>query len=74
LGFLPDHYAQSFVEAGQMRSIQPALFRYQCQFFAITRRSPQPARAARAFQECLAKAHTVRNSEGNSPQSRPKEN
>jgi DNA-binding transcriptional LysR family regulator len=57
LGFLPDHYAQSFVDAGQMRAVQPALFRYECQFFAITRRSPQPARAARAFQECLAKAH-----------------
>ena len=60
LGFLPDHYAQSFVDAGKMRAIQPALFRYACQFFAITRRSPQPARAARAFQDCLAKAHAAR--------------
>ena len=59
LGFLPDHYAQSFVRAGQMRAIQPALFRYECQFFAITRRSPQPARATRAFQDCLAKAHAL---------------
>jgi len=74
LGFLPDHYAQSFVDAGKMRAIQPALFRYACQFFAITRRSPQPARAARAFQDCLAKAHTAHNSEGNFPPGRPKGN
>ncbi len=59
LGFLPDHYAQSFVRAGQMRAIQPALFRYACQFFAITRRSPEAARATRAFLECLQLAHGV---------------
>jgi DNA-binding transcriptional LysR family regulator len=74
LGFLPDHYAQSFVRAGQMRAIQPALFRYECQFFAITRRSPQPARAARAFQECLAKSHMLGERGSNSPPGRPKEN
>ena len=74
LGFLPDHYAQSFVHSGQMRAVQPALFRYACQFFAITRRSPQPARAARAFQECLAKSHMLGKRDSNSPPGRPKEN
>jgi DNA-binding transcriptional LysR family regulator len=74
LGFLPDHYAESFVRAGQMRAIQPALFRYECQFFAITRRSPQPTRAARAFQNCLTQTHSAPLREGNSPQGRPKEN
>jgi hypothetical protein len=24
LGFLPDHYAEAFVRAGQMRAVQPA--------------------------------------------------
>jgi len=57
LGFLPDHYAESFVRAGQMRAIDPALFRYACQFCAIARRSPQPSRATRAFQDCLTEAH-----------------
>jgi DNA-binding transcriptional LysR family regulator len=57
LGFLPDHYAQSFVRAGQMRAVNPQLLRYECQFFSITRHSPTPARAARAFEECLQKAH-----------------
>ena len=57
LGFLPDHYADGFVRSGQMRAVQPALFRYTCSFFSILRRSPQPSRVTRAFQECLLKAH-----------------
>ena len=57
LGFLPDHYAESFVRGDQMRAIDPAVFRYDCQFFAIVRRSPQIARATRAFQDCLEQAH-----------------
>ncbi len=57
LGFLPDHYAQAFVEHGQMRAIKPELFRYLCNFFCIVRRNPQPSRATLAFQECLRQAH-----------------
>ena len=57
LGFLPDHYAQAFVLGGQMRAVKPALFRYTCGFFSIVRRSPQPSRVTRAFQDCLLKAH-----------------
>ena len=57
LGFLPIHYAQSFVDARQMRAVQPDLFHYNCEFFGIVRRSPQPARATRAFQACLREAH-----------------
>ncbi len=59
LGFLPIHYAQSFVDAGQMRAVQPALFHYTCDFFGIVRRSPQPSRATRAFQACLEQAHAA---------------
>ncbi len=57
LGFLPDHYAESFVRAGQMRAIQPELFHYDCAFLAISRRSPQTARAARSLLQCLVLAH-----------------
>jgi DNA-binding transcriptional LysR family regulator len=59
LGFLPIHYAQSFVAAGQMRAVRPELFHYACDFFGIARRSPQPSRATRAFQACLEQAHRV---------------
>ncbi len=57
LGFLPDHYAQAFVSSGQMRPVKPDLFSYRCSFFSIIRRSPQPSRVTRAFQDCLLQAH-----------------
>ncbi|MEY2860329.1 MAG: hypothetical protein RL392_787 [Pseudomonadota bacterium] len=59
LGFLPDHYAEAFVQRGQMRAVQPDVLRYDCQFFAITRRSPQVSRATQVFQGCLSAAHAV---------------
>jgi DNA-binding transcriptional LysR family regulator len=58
LGFLPDHYASSFVASGQMQAVKPELFQYDCQFFAITRRSPVASRATRSFLACLEEAHT----------------
>jgi LysR family transcriptional regulator, transcriptional activator for bauABCD operon len=59
LGFLPDHYAAPFVQAGLMRALHPALFHYECQFLTILRRSPEPSRAARVFQACLLQTHGV---------------
>jgi DNA-binding transcriptional LysR family regulator len=58
LGFLPDHYAASFVERGELQALKPEDLRYPCEFFAITRRSPQPTRAARALLACLVAAHS----------------
>lgn len=57
LGFLPEHYAASFIAAGQMRAIAPTTFRYACTFVGITRRSPTPARVTQAFRDCLTRAH-----------------
>ena len=57
LGFLPDHYAESFVRTGQMRAVKPELFRYDCAFLAISRRSPQAARATRSLLQCLVRSH-----------------
>jgi DNA-binding transcriptional LysR family regulator len=57
LGFLPDHYAQAFVQAGRMRAVHPELLNYACSFFSIVRASPQPSRVTRAFRDCLRQAH-----------------
>jgi DNA-binding transcriptional LysR family regulator len=57
VGYLPDHYAKPFVEQGLIRSIETDVFQYRCEFLAITRRSPKPSRAVRAFVDCLVKAH-----------------
>ena len=64
LGFLPDHYAQSFVARGQMQAVKPDVFQYDCEFFAITRRSPVASRATRAFLGCLEEAHAAQGATG----------
>jgi len=57
LGFLPDHYAESFVSSGLMRPVNARKFRYSCRFACVLRRSPEPPRAVRAFADCLIRAH-----------------
>lgn len=59
LGFLPDHYAESFEKKGLMQAIAPQRFHYNCNFVSLLRRSPQPSRAALLFQSCLEAAHHV---------------
>jgi LysR family transcriptional regulator, transcriptional activator for bauABCD operon len=57
LGFLPDHYAESFLRARRLRAVHPERFRYSCRFASVVRRSPEPSRAVRAFVDCLLEAH-----------------
>ncbi len=57
LGFLPDHYAESFVRQNRMRAVQPQVFSYRCSFFSIARGSPQATRVTQAFQMALRQAH-----------------
>jgi DNA-binding transcriptional LysR family regulator len=57
VGYLPDHYARSFVQQGLIRTIGIDTFQYNCEFQAIIRRSPRPSRAVQIFLDCLVKAH-----------------
>ena len=57
VGFLPEHYADAFVQRGQLRAVAPATLHYACDFVSVLRRSPQPARAALAFHRALRAAH-----------------
>ena len=57
LGFLPDHYAATFVQQGSMRPVLPRRFRYECRFLSVMRRSPQPSRPAQLFSEMLTTAN-----------------
>ena len=59
LGFLPDHYAESFERRGQMQAVAPKRFHYACRFVSLLRRSPQPSRATLALQQCLMAAHAA---------------
>ncbi len=53
VGFLPDHYALAFVQAGRLRAVHPKLLKYDCVFSAVQRRAPAPPRAAEAFRQAL---------------------
>ena len=59
LGYLPNHYAQSFIEQGLMRAIGKKTFQYQCEFNAIIRHSPRPARVTETFLQALKQAHGI---------------
>jgi DNA-binding transcriptional LysR family regulator len=63
VGFLPDHYADSFVKAGQLRAVYPQRFHYSCRFASVIRRSPAPSRVVRAFADCLLAAHSPESQE-----------
>lgn len=57
VGFLPDHYAGLFVNAGRMRVVAPGVLNYQCSFSCIHRHSPAPSRVAQAFLDALIESH-----------------
>lgn len=57
IGFLPVHYASSFVADGLMTAISPQNLNYEAEFFAITRRPSSPCRATKLFMDCLIDAH-----------------
>jgi DNA-binding transcriptional LysR family regulator len=59
IGFLPDHYAWSFVEQGKMRRIAADTHRYQVEFAAVSSCTPKPSRITAAFLQCLREAHGV---------------
>jgi DNA-binding transcriptional LysR family regulator len=64
LGFLPEHYAESFVRAGALRAVHPQRLKYSCRFASVVRRSPEPSRVVRAFVDCLLAAHRRKPGEG----------
>ena len=57
VGFLPEHYAEGFVERGMMQPLLPQLYQYLCQFSAIVRHSPPPSRVVQTLLDALVEAH-----------------
>lgn len=58
VGFLPDHYADSFVQKGLLRAVAPRTLRYSCRFSCVHRRAPALSRAAQIFRDALVDAHS----------------
>jgi LysR family transcriptional regulator, transcriptional activator for bauABCD operon len=57
LGYLPQHYAESFVRGQHIRALATDRFHYVCQFSAILRQSPPPSRVVATLLEALVGAH-----------------
>ena len=57
VGYLPEHYAETFVAKGVMHALLPGVFQYVCQFSAIVRHSPPPNRAVQTLLEALIEVH-----------------
>ena len=60
LGYLPQHYAQPFVDRCLMRPLLPRVFQYICEFSAIVRHSPPPNRVVQTLLDALVSAHGLR--------------
>lgn len=58
IGYLPDHYAASFVAQGRLKQVINERFSYRCQFESIWRLSPKPSRLLALFLDCLRTAHS----------------
>jgi DNA-binding transcriptional LysR family regulator len=58
LGFLPEHYAESFVTRGLMRPLLPTTVQYVCEFSAIVRHSPPPNRVVQTLLDALVLVHS----------------
>ena len=58
LGFLPEHYAESFVTRGLMRPVLPSVLQYVCEFSAIVRHSPTPSRVVQTLLDSLVSVHS----------------
>jgi DNA-binding transcriptional LysR family regulator len=57
VGYLPEHYAESFLARGVMKALLPDVFQYVCQFSAIVRHSPPPNRVVQTLLDALVEAH-----------------
>jgi DNA-binding transcriptional LysR family regulator len=59
LGFLPDHYARPWVEAGDLRAISPKSVSYTCTFDLVTRKGEPGSRMLTTFLTKLRHTHKV---------------
>ena len=53
IGFLPEHYAQTWVRHTEMKPILPAEYRYTSDFYILTRRSRRKSLIMKSFLEDL---------------------
>lgn len=53
IGFLPDHYAERWVQSGQMKALCPSSMNYEIKYAAITRKGVRPNMVLDTFLQAL---------------------
>ena len=54
IGYLPDHYAQAWVQQGRLRVLKPASRFYDISLASVTRKGRRPHLVLESFLEALA--------------------
>lgn len=67
LGYLPEHFAASYVEAGLLAPVNPAVMYYDVQFHMVSRRRERLNDITLAFLEDLGQAHPLAQSGRSKP-------
>ena len=57
IGYLPEHYARSWVRAGQLRPIRPDDLAYDVTFDLVTRKGRRQSKVLQAFVQDVRSAH-----------------
>lgn len=57
VGFLPDHVARPWIEAGALRPVLPDEISYSCRFEIVTRTGHRMTEVLRSFIRCCVDAH-----------------
>lgn len=71
IGFLPDHYAAAWVQAGEIRPLLPDRILFNCTFDIVTRKGVPLAEIAQAFVREVIAAHRPVPAAGPGPASAP---
>lgn len=62
IGYLPRHYAQQWINAGEIRVLRPETFKYSTDYYAVTRKGARPNLIVQTFmKELLAAPDTRQN-------------
>jgi DNA-binding transcriptional LysR family regulator len=64
LGHLPTHFAEPWIERGELRSLLPGRLAYRTRFEAVQRKGPPPAPAVELFYADLLAAFAARAQSG----------
>ncbi|XAT61222.1 LysR family transcriptional regulator [Rhodobacteraceae bacterium Araon29] len=59
IGYLPDHFAEQWVQSGQLRCLSPLAARFDCEFDLVSKKGLKPSQALSTFVAAVLRVHAV---------------